>query len=347
MIKSKLKKKLKRETFKRKDEILLGGLRYDLMDMHEHSGNPNLKPKSDRRLSFKERSQKHRAYMQIADDVAEAFRSLTLDGLVLLTSKKLDLYELHEQIPNFTRNGIQRDYDMLPNVGSTCDNLVKLHIIGYSNANRLTGYWGLSQYVHMMATFGWVYFGIEPPRPEKRISAEKYLPILHKVFADILAEAQRSGAVNAYNSRTASGNHGWDAVHRVMTLKDWQEWVTTTFHPTVTRTAVEWLLSQYLWGTECKFSVSELSDLVLKYAKTAEERNRAGEAIGLLVIDPSITLHCPKEFKEKFPNALTIESSSSGFKLKQPENYTQCPEIRKLMEIFGDGLIENDNEQHQ
>ena len=263
MIKSKLKKKLERETFKRKDEILLGGLRYDLMDMHEHSGNPNLKPKSDRRLSFKERSQKHRAYMQIADDVAEAFRSLTLDGLVLLTSKKMELYELHEQIPNFTRNGIQRDYDMLPNVGSTCDNLVKLHIIGYSNANRLTGYWGLSQYVHMMATFGWVYFGIEPPRPEKRISAEKYLPILHKVFADILAEAQRSGAVNAYNSRTASGNHGWDAVHRAMTLKDWQEWGSTKFHSTGTKTGIEWLLSQYLWGNECKFSISELSELVL------------------------------------------------------------------------------------
>ena len=137
MIKSKLKKKLERETFKRKDEILLGGLRYDLMNMHEHSGNPNLKPKPEKRLSFKERSQKHRAYMQIADDVAEAFRSLTLDGLVLLTSKKLDLYELHEQIPNFTRNGIQRDYDMLPNVGSTCDNLVKLHIIGYGTQIRV------------------------------------------------------------------------------------------------------------------------------------------------------------------------------------------------------------------
>lgn len=48
---------------------------------------------------------------------------------------------------------------------------------------------------------------------------------MHKVFADILPEAQRPGAVNAYNSRTASGNHGWDAVHRVMTLIDWQEWV--------------------------------------------------------------------------------------------------------------------------
>lgn len=69
MIKSKLKKKLERETFKRKDEILLGGLRYDLMDMHEHSGNPNLKPKPDRRLSFKERSQKHRAYMQISGEL--------------------------------------------------------------------------------------------------------------------------------------------------------------------------------------------------------------------------------------------------------------------------------------
>lgn len=347
MIKSKLKKKLERETFKRKDEILLGGLRYDLMDMHEHSGNPNLKPKSDRRLSFKERSQKHRAYMQIADDVAEAFRSLTLDGLVLLTSKKMDLYELHEQIPNFTRNGIQRDYDMLPNVGSTCDNLVKLHIIGYSNANRLTGYWGLSQYVHMMATFGWVYFGIEPPRPEKRISAEKYLPILHKVFADILAEAQRSGAVNAYNSRTASGNHGWDAVHRAMTLKDWQEWVSTKFHSTGTKTGIEWLLSQYLWGNECKFSISELSELVLQYTKKAEEHHKAWVMWDNSKFDNSITLHCPKELKEKFPNALVIEYDSSGFRIKQPENYTQCPEIPLLKKVFAGKLVENDYEQHQ
>lgn len=347
MIKSKLKKKLERETFKRKDEILLGGLRYDLMDMHEHSGNPNLKPKSDRRLSFKERSQKHRAYMQIADDVAEAFRSLTLDGLVLLTSKKMDLYELHEQIPNFTRNGIQRDYDMLPNVGSTCDNLVKLHIIGYSNANRLTGYWGLSQYVHMMATFGWVYFGIEPPRPEKRISAEKYLPILHKVFADILAEAQRSGAVNAYNSRTASGNHGWDAVHRAMTLKDWQEWVSTKFHSTGTKTGIEWLLSQYLWGNECKFSISELSELVLQYTKKAEEHHKAWVMWDNSKFDNSVTLHCPKELKEKFPNALVIEYDSSGFRIKQPENYTQCPEIPLLKKVFAGKLVENDYEQHQ
>lgn len=347
MIKSKLKKKLERETFKRKDEILLGGLRYDLMNMHEHSGNPNLKPKSDRRLSFKERSQNHRAYMQIADDVAEAFRSLTLEGLVLLTSKKMDLYELHEQIPNFTRNGMQRDYDMLPNVGCTCDNLVKLHITGYSNANRLTGYWGLSKYVHMMATFGWVYFGIEPPRPEKRISAEKYLPILHKVFADILAEAQRTGTVNAYNSRAASGNHGWDAVHRVMTLKDWQEWVTTKFHSTGTKMGIEWLLSQYLWGNECKLSISELSELVLQYTKKAEEHHKAWVMWDNSKFDNSITLHCPKELKEKFPNALVIEYDSSGFRIKQPENYTQCPEIRKLMEIFGDGLIENDNEQYQ
>ena len=347
MIKSKLKKKLERETFKRKDEILLGGLRYDLMDMHEHSGNPNLKPKSDMRLSFKERSQKHRAYMQIADDVAEAFRSLTLDGLVLLTSKKMELYELHEQIPNFTRNGIQRDYDMLPNVGSTCDNLVKLHIIGYSNANRLTGYWGLSQYVHMMATFGWVYFGIEPPRPEKRISAEKYLPILHKVFADILAEAQRSGAVNAYNSRTASGNHGWDAVHRAMTLKDWQEWVSTKFHSTGTKTGIEWLLSQYLWGNECKFSISELSELVLQYTKKAEEHHKAWVMWDNSKFDNSITLHCPKELKEKFPNALVIEYDSSGFRIKQPENYTQCPEIPLLKKVFAGKLVENDYEQHQ
>ena len=347
MIKSKLKKKLERETFKRKDEILLGGLRYDLMHMHERSGNPNLKPKPDRRLSFKERSQKHRAYMQIADDVAEAFRSLTLEGLVLLTSKKLDLYELHEQIPNFTRNGIQRDYDMLPNVGCTCDNLVKLHITGYSDENYLTGYWGLFNYVHMMATFGWVYFGIEPPRPEKRIPAEKYLSILHKVFADILAEAQRAGTVDAYNSRAASGNHGWDAVHRVLTLKDWQEWVTTTFHPTVTKTGIEWLLSQYLWGTECKFSISELSDLVLKYAETAEENNKACKAANFLIVDPSITLQCPKELKEKFPNTLTIECSSSGFKLKQPENYTQCPEIPLLRKVLAGKLVEDDYEQHQ
>lgn len=259
----------------------------------------------------------------------------------------MDLYELHEQIPNFTRNGIQRDYDMLPNVGSTCDNLVKLHIIGYSNANRLTGYWGLSQYVHMMATFGWVYFGIEPPRPEKRISAEKYLPILHKVFADILAEAQRSGAVNAYNSRTASGNHGWDAVHRAMTLKDWQEWVSTKFHSTGTKTGIEWLLSQYLWGNECKFSISELSELVLQYTKKAEEHHKAWVMWDNSKFDNSVTLHCPKELKEKFPNALVIEYDSSGFRIKQPENYTQCPEIPLLKKVFAGKLVENDYEQHQ
>lgn len=84
---------------------------------------------------------------------------------------------------------------MLPAVGSTCNNLVKLHIIGYGDENYFTGYWGLFNYVHMMATFGWVYFGIEPPRTVKRISAEKYLQILHKAYADILAEARTAAAV--------------------------------------------------------------------------------------------------------------------------------------------------------
>ena len=174
-----------RKQFLHKDETLTGGIRRvilesyltDLMFADEYSFT----------LHSNENKKKFKKYLKMADEITEAFRSLTLRGLVLLSSKYFRLPELYEKIPDFTEGGCERDYSELPVVGSLGDAAIGylgIKTITYGNYKK--GYWGKYRYAHLIATFGKYFFGIEPPKSSEKIHAEKYLKLLHGIYAEQL-----------------------------------------------------------------------------------------------------------------------------------------------------------------
>lgn len=190
------KSKLMRKQFIHKDEILTGGIRRvilesyltDLLFADEYSFT----------LHSNENKKKYKKYLKIADEVTEAFRSLTLKGLVLLSSKYFRLPELYEKIPDFTEGGYEREYSELPVVGSLATDVIGylgIKTITYGNYKK--GYWGKYQYTHLIATFGKCFFGIEPPKSTEKIDAEKYLKLLHGIYTEHLNKQTEERIISA------------------------------------------------------------------------------------------------------------------------------------------------------
>lgn len=182
------------QSFRDKDELLLSGIRGALIAMQEEYqerlGNYRKDYGSNKyRKMWKD-------WARVADDVAEAFRSITLEGLVLLTQKYFELYELHAQIPNFTQNGAQRDYSEFPKMVYCYDWGTWLPFL--INYKRMNGCWcwEMDYYTSLFAGLGKKFFGIEPPSEKvigRLVTPEEYLPILHDTFKTELQEIAAKG----------------------------------------------------------------------------------------------------------------------------------------------------------
>lgn len=165
-----MRKRLAEKLLRRKGFFQLGYMRTEIYNLylddpvyeHEYTA------KTKRKFRIKE-----------ALAITDALKSITLDGLILLTSKYHNFYELHAAISAFSNGGEERDLHIFESIQQS------YYTLRYSLPVKRTCHPGgnplpICSYVYLMAALAEVLFGIELPHPERRVTMRQYLALLHE-----------------------------------------------------------------------------------------------------------------------------------------------------------------------
>ena len=111
--------------------------------------------------------------------VTDALKSITLAGLILLTSKYHNFYELHAAISAFSNGSEERDLHIFEPIQQS------YYTLRYSLPVKRTcrpegNPLPICSYVYLMSAVAEVLFGIELPQPEKKVTMRQYLALLHE-----------------------------------------------------------------------------------------------------------------------------------------------------------------------